>query len=305
MSETTSALQGIAAPADLWDDAAAAGSARSRGSPTAPTCSAPIARSRTRAAATPRRRGPSPTTPGRETRVLWVKGSGTDLATITPAGFAALRLDEILPLRAARRDGRRRDGRLPPAHRARARPAATVDRDASARVRLRAARRPHAPGRRDRAHVLAGRTPARGGRVRRRGGVARLPAARLRHVTPDRGARGGTAGRTRRPAREARARHLGRDRRGELQEHARVRRPCRRRDPKSGWRKDRTRRDQGRSPRGHGGGRSARRRAPGSARRSPRRRRRRRAGDRPEPRGSGVRLVGAGARGQPGRRAVP
>jgi len=36
---------------------------------------------------------------GRETRVLWVKGSGTDLATITAAGFPALRLDEILPLR--------------------------------------------------------------------------------------------------------------------------------------------------------------------------------------------------------------
>jgi rhamnulose-1-phosphate aldolase/alcohol dehydrogenase len=36
---------------------------------------------------------------GRETRVLWVKGSGTDLATITPAGFAGLRLDELLPLR--------------------------------------------------------------------------------------------------------------------------------------------------------------------------------------------------------------
>ena len=36
---------------------------------------------------------------GRETRVLWVKGSGTDLATITPAGFAALRLDDLLPLR--------------------------------------------------------------------------------------------------------------------------------------------------------------------------------------------------------------
>jgi rhamnulose-1-phosphate aldolase/alcohol dehydrogenase len=35
---------------------------------------------------------------GRETRVLWVKGSGTDLATITGAGFAGLRLDEILPL---------------------------------------------------------------------------------------------------------------------------------------------------------------------------------------------------------------
>jgi len=35
---------------------------------------------------------------GRETRVLWVKGSGTDLATITGAGFAALRLEEVLPL---------------------------------------------------------------------------------------------------------------------------------------------------------------------------------------------------------------
>jgi rhamnulose-1-phosphate aldolase/alcohol dehydrogenase len=37
---------------------------------------------------------------GRETRTLWVKGSGTDLASITAAGFAALRLDEVLPLRA-------------------------------------------------------------------------------------------------------------------------------------------------------------------------------------------------------------
>ncbi|MDX6600210.1 MAG: hypothetical protein QOE87_4097, partial [Gaiellales bacterium] len=36
---------------------------------------------------------------GRETRVLWVKGSGTDLATITAQGFPGLRLDELLPLR--------------------------------------------------------------------------------------------------------------------------------------------------------------------------------------------------------------
>jgi rhamnulose-1-phosphate aldolase/alcohol dehydrogenase len=36
---------------------------------------------------------------GRDVRVLWVKGSGTDLATITRAGFAGLRLDELLPLR--------------------------------------------------------------------------------------------------------------------------------------------------------------------------------------------------------------
>ena len=36
---------------------------------------------------------------GRELRALWVKGSGTDLATITPHGFAVLRLDDLLPLR--------------------------------------------------------------------------------------------------------------------------------------------------------------------------------------------------------------
>ena len=35
---------------------------------------------------------------GRETTVLWVKGSGSDLATIGRAGFTGLRLDEILPL---------------------------------------------------------------------------------------------------------------------------------------------------------------------------------------------------------------
>jgi rhamnulose-1-phosphate aldolase/alcohol dehydrogenase len=35
---------------------------------------------------------------GRETTVLWVKGSGSDLATIGAGGFAGLRLDEVLPL---------------------------------------------------------------------------------------------------------------------------------------------------------------------------------------------------------------
>jgi rhamnulose-1-phosphate aldolase/alcohol dehydrogenase len=35
---------------------------------------------------------------GRETTVLWVKGSGSDLATIAAGGFTGLRLDEILPL---------------------------------------------------------------------------------------------------------------------------------------------------------------------------------------------------------------
>jgi rhamnulose-1-phosphate aldolase/alcohol dehydrogenase len=37
---------------------------------------------------------------GRDTTVLWVKGSGSDLATITAGGFTGLRLDEIVPLTA-------------------------------------------------------------------------------------------------------------------------------------------------------------------------------------------------------------
>lgn len=37
---------------------------------------------------------------GRPVRVLWVKGSGTDLATIPVSGFAGLRLDELLLLEA-------------------------------------------------------------------------------------------------------------------------------------------------------------------------------------------------------------
>ncbi len=36
---------------------------------------------------------------GRPTRVMWVKGSGSDLATVTPASFTGLRLDEVRALR--------------------------------------------------------------------------------------------------------------------------------------------------------------------------------------------------------------
>lgn len=35
---------------------------------------------------------------GRDVLVLWVKGSGSDIASITERGFAALKLDEVLPL---------------------------------------------------------------------------------------------------------------------------------------------------------------------------------------------------------------
>ncbi len=76
---------------------------------------------------------------GREVRVLWVKGSGTDLATITAAGFPGLRLDELLPLREREEmDDATMVDYLAPV-RAPPRPAAAVDRDAAARVRPRAA----------------------------------------------------------------------------------------------------------------------------------------------------------------------
>ncbi|HET8913318.1 MAG TPA: bifunctional rhamnulose-1-phosphate aldolase/short-chain dehydrogenase, partial [Ktedonobacteraceae bacterium] len=35
---------------------------------------------------------------GRPVRVLWVKGSGSDLATVTPASFTGLHLDDVVPL---------------------------------------------------------------------------------------------------------------------------------------------------------------------------------------------------------------
>src|SRR5947209_1516271 len=35
---------------------------------------------------------------GRSTRILWVKGSGSDLATVTEASFTGLYMDDILPL---------------------------------------------------------------------------------------------------------------------------------------------------------------------------------------------------------------
>jgi rhamnulose-1-phosphate aldolase/alcohol dehydrogenase len=96
---TADVLRGIAAPADLWDEAAVP----------AGTLAGLLYRSNllgsdralaNQGGGNTSAKGTVVDHAGRETRVLWVKGSGTDLATITAAGFAALRLDEILPLRA-------------------------------------------------------------------------------------------------------------------------------------------------------------------------------------------------------------
>jgi rhamnulose-1-phosphate aldolase/alcohol dehydrogenase len=99
MSEGTDALRGIRAPQDRWDAAAAEGLGVLDGL---------VFRSNLLGAdrALANQGGGNTSAEetvidhvGRETRVLWVKGSGTDLATITVAGFPGLRLEELLPLR--------------------------------------------------------------------------------------------------------------------------------------------------------------------------------------------------------------
>ncbi len=163
---------------------------------------------------------------GRETTVLWVKGSGSDLATIDRGRLhrSAARRDPAA--RRARRDDRRGDGRLPRALPARPVDAAPVDRDAPARVRPASPRRPHAPGcdRRDRRYGRR-RAACRGVLRRRRGldpvhppGLCALEARR----------RGGrrAPGCNGRPARQARARHLGRDSRRVVRGDARRDQPC-------------------------------------------------------------------------------
>jgi rhamnulose-1-phosphate aldolase/alcohol dehydrogenase len=97
---TSTVLAGIPAPVDRWDPTAAEGLGVLDGL---------VHRSRLLGAdrALANRGGGNTSAKetvldhaGRQVRVLWVKGSGTDLATITAAGFPGLRLDELLPLRA-------------------------------------------------------------------------------------------------------------------------------------------------------------------------------------------------------------
>jgi rhamnulose-1-phosphate aldolase/alcohol dehydrogenase len=99
MSELAGVQRGIPAPEDRWDDLQVAG---------AVVLDALVYRSNllgsdralaNQGGGNTSAKGTAVDHTGCEQRVLWVKGSGTDLAAITPAGFAALRLDEILLLR--------------------------------------------------------------------------------------------------------------------------------------------------------------------------------------------------------------
>ena len=96
---TATPLSGVSAPLDLWDAAAAEG---------LDTLNALVYRSNllggdrsvaNQGGGNTSAKGVVLDHAGRERRTLWVKGSGTDLATITRRGFAALRLDEVEPLR--------------------------------------------------------------------------------------------------------------------------------------------------------------------------------------------------------------
>jgi rhamnulose-1-phosphate aldolase/alcohol dehydrogenase len=99
VSELVAALHGIPAPLDRWDDAVASrldlldALAYRSNQLGADRALANQGGGNTSAKQTVVDHA------GRETRVLWVKGSGTDLATITPAGFPGIRLGELLPLR--------------------------------------------------------------------------------------------------------------------------------------------------------------------------------------------------------------
>jgi rhamnulose-1-phosphate aldolase/alcohol dehydrogenase len=99
-SETTATGPGrITVPADRWDPVAAGGQS---GVGEVVYRSNLLGRDRALAnqgGGNTSLKGVSLDHAGRETRTLWVKGSGTDLAAITAAGFPALRLDDILPLR--------------------------------------------------------------------------------------------------------------------------------------------------------------------------------------------------------------
>ena len=99
MSGLVGSLQGIPAPQDRWDGAAAGGAVLDVLVYRSNLLGADRALANHGGGNTSAK-GTTVDHTGREQRVLWVKGSGTDLASITQAGFPALRLDEVLLLRA-------------------------------------------------------------------------------------------------------------------------------------------------------------------------------------------------------------
>jgi rhamnulose-1-phosphate aldolase/alcohol dehydrogenase len=99
MTEVVGALQGIPAPVDRWDDAAAQAIGALDGLVYRSNLLGTDRALANQGGGNTSAKQTVPDHLGRETRVLWVKGSGTDLATIGTTGFPGLRLDELVPLR--------------------------------------------------------------------------------------------------------------------------------------------------------------------------------------------------------------
>ncbi|MGH3129723.1 MAG: bifunctional rhamnulose-1-phosphate aldolase/short-chain dehydrogenase [Gaiellaceae bacterium] len=98
MTETAGVLGGIPVPADLWDETAAAGLSGLEELVYRSNLLGADRALANQGGGNTSAKGITRDHAGRETPTLWVKGSGTDLATIPATGFAALRLDDVLPL---------------------------------------------------------------------------------------------------------------------------------------------------------------------------------------------------------------
>ena len=83
---------------------------------------------------------------GRDVEVMYVKGSGSDLATMKAGNFTGLRMDDIRPLFENARNVRRRYGRLSGELHDRRQTSARFHRDAAACVPAVQACRPYASG---------------------------------------------------------------------------------------------------------------------------------------------------------------
>jgi rhamnulose-1-phosphate aldolase/alcohol dehydrogenase len=99
VTETVNVLRGIPAPESRWDDAAASGLSTLDGLALRSNLLGADRALANQGGGNTSAKETVVDHTGREVRVLWVKGSGTDLATITAAGFPGIRLDELLPLR--------------------------------------------------------------------------------------------------------------------------------------------------------------------------------------------------------------
>jgi rhamnulose-1-phosphate aldolase/alcohol dehydrogenase len=99
MSEAVAVLSGIPAPEDRWDAGAATGLGLLDGLVYRSNLLGADRSVANQGGGNTSAKETTTDHVGREVRLLRVKGSGTDLATITPTGFAGLRLGELLALR--------------------------------------------------------------------------------------------------------------------------------------------------------------------------------------------------------------